>query len=264
MRRLGAGAARAGLRARVLAANGIRTRHFALDANGVPTMLNEELAAEAVLLAVKDRGVPLTSVSMLAAGTTQGDLPVPGFASMVHGRIGGGPMEVLSAGGVCASGVAALRAAAATVRLGEHEVAIAVGSELVSRALRESRYAAADVPAGYDAEFLRWTLSDGAGAVVLEGAPRADGLSLRLDWTHLVSYAHEYPVCMRAGLAAGAAGPVPGQTWLDLPDAAAAERAGMFLLRQDVSVLPALFRVGLTEFVALVRAGRIVPDRVDH
>jgi len=39
---------------------------------------------------------------MLATGTTQGDVLVPGFASMVHGRLGGGPMELLSASGVCA------------------------------------------------------------------------------------------------------------------------------------------------------------------
>ena len=36
---------RPGLRKRVMAANGIRTRHYALDAAGELTMLNEELAA---------------------------------------------------------------------------------------------------------------------------------------------------------------------------------------------------------------------------
>ena len=61
----------AALRRRVLAANGIRTRHYALDERGEPTMLNEELAAEAVRRALKDRDLPLESVRMLAAGTTQ-------------------------------------------------------------------------------------------------------------------------------------------------------------------------------------------------
>ena len=102
-----------GARVRVLAANGIRTRHYALDERGETTMLNEELAAAAVTLALKDRGLAVDEVTMLATGTTQGDLLVPGFASMVHGRLGGGPMELLSAGGVCASSMAALRAAAA-------------------------------------------------------------------------------------------------------------------------------------------------------
>ncbi|MEV0460799.1 3-oxoacyl-[acyl-carrier-protein] synthase III C-terminal domain-containing protein [Catellatospora methionotrophica] len=255
--RLGAGARGAGLRSRVLAANGIRTRHYALDEQGAVTMLNEELAAAAVQEALKDRDLPLDAVSMLAAGTTQGDLLVPGFGSMVHGRLGGPPMEVLSAGGVCASSMTALAAAARAVRLGEHPAAVVVGSELVSRSLRQSRYEGDR--STFDAEFLRWTLSDGAGAVVLEPNPRPDGLSLRLDWTHLVSYAGERPVCMSAG-----GEPVAGQTWLDGPDVATAEQAGLIRLRQDVKALPALFRLGLREYMGLVRAGRFTPDGIDH
>ena len=137
------------LRRRVLAANGIATRHYALDTQGNTTMLNEELAARAVTAALAERGITLADVGMLAAGTTQGDVLVPGFASMVHGRLGGGPLETLSAGGVCCSGMAAFKAAAASVRLGEHPVAVAVGSELVSRSLKASRYAGPEP--GFDA-----------------------------------------------------------------------------------------------------------------
>jgi len=218
---------------------------------------------------------------MLATGTTQGDLPVPGFASMVHGRLGGRPMELLSAGGVCGSGMAALKAAVSQVRLGEHAVAVAVGSELISRALKASRFdAVAAEPARargtdrtgaararrsrMDAEFLRWTLSDGAGAVVVERTPRHDRPSLRLDWVHLVSHAHEHEVCMRAGMAVGDAAPAAGGTWLDYPDAAAAERDGMLLLRQEVRVLPDLARLGCTEFLRLVKEGWLEPAAVDH
>ena len=98
------------LLSRTLAANGIKTRHYAVDDSGMTLMLNEELAAEAARRALADRGLGPHQVGMLATGTTQGDLLVPGFASMVHGRLGGGPMEVLSASGVCASGMAALTA----------------------------------------------------------------------------------------------------------------------------------------------------------
>ena len=52
------------LRSRVLAANGIRTRHYALDAGGATTMLNEELAAAAVEQALKDRGLTIEDVSV--------------------------------------------------------------------------------------------------------------------------------------------------------------------------------------------------------
>jgi 3-oxoacyl-[acyl-carrier-protein] synthase III len=211
------------VRDRVLAANEIRTRHYA-----EPGMLNEELAARAVQRALQDRGLQTKQVGMLATGTTQGDLRVPGFASMVHGRLGGGPCELLSAGGVCASGMAALKAAVSAVRLGEHPVAVATGSELASRWLLAGPATTADT------SFLRWTLSDGAGAVVVEPEPRPDGLSLRVDWMHLVSHAHDHPVCMSAG-----------------PETS---------LRQDMSMLPELVDLGVAEFCALVKAGRIDPD----
>jgi 3-oxoacyl-[acyl-carrier-protein] synthase III len=248
--RFGDGTARgAALRERALAANGIRTRHYAVNSEGLTVMLNEELAAHAARRALADRGLTVSAVRMLATGTTQGDVLVPGFASMVHGRLGGGPMELLSATGVCASGMAALKGAVSAVRLGEHPVAVAVGSELVSRSFA---IAPADTP---DTSFLRWTLSDGAGAVVVEPRPRPEGLSLRVDWMHLVSHAHEHPVCMSAGLGEDRT-PRAGATWLD-------RRAGCAVevprLRQDMSALPDLIDVGIAEFCSLVRAGRIDP-----
>ncbi len=242
----------AGSLTRTLALNGIKTRHYAVDDSGMTMLLNEELAAEAARRALTDRGLDSHQVGMLATGTTQGDVLVPGFASMVHGRLGGGPMELLSAAGVCASGMAALKAAVSAVRLGEHPVAVAVGSELVSRSLGAS---AADTPDTPDTNFLRWTLSDGAGAVVLEPRPRPDGLSLRVDWMHLVSHANRHPVCMSAGLGPDFQ-PTAGSTWLD-------RRDGEFTLprlRQDMSALPALLDMGVADFDALVKAGRIDPD----
>jgi 3-oxoacyl-[acyl-carrier-protein] synthase-3 len=240
------------LRERALAANGIRTRHYAVDGKGMTFLLNEELAASAARRALADRGLDASAVTMLATGTTQGDVLVPGFASMVHGRLGGGPMELLSAAGVCASGMAALKSVVSAVRLGEHPVAVAVGSELVSRSLLTSQ---ASTP---DTGFLRWTLSDGAGAVVVEPEPRPDGLSLRVDWMHLVSHAHDHPVCMSAGLDEDRE-PRAGATWLDLRDPQPDAGQQIPRLRQDMSALPALIDVGVAEFTKLVRAGRIDP-----
>jgi 3-oxoacyl-[acyl-carrier-protein] synthase-3 len=259
--RFGDGSPRSAARCRrALAANGIRTRHYAVDDNGMTVMLNEELAAHAALRALGDRGLTAAAVGMLATGTTAGDVLVPGFASMVHGRLGGGPMELLSAGGVCASGMAALKAAVSAVRLGEHPVAVAVGSELVSRSFTASG-GPQDAQAA-DVSFLRWTLSDGAGAVVVEPGPRPDGLSLRVDWMHLVSHAHDHPVCMSAGLGEDRE-PRAGATWLDRRDPPAAAAPSVPALRQDMSVLPELIDLGVAEFSALVKAGRIDP-RAEH
>lgn len=248
------------LRARMLAANGIEKRHYAMDRAGSTLMLNEELAERAVRAALADRGLTPRDVGMLATGTTQGDLPVPGFASMVHGRLGGGPMEVLSAGGVCCSGVAALRAAEASVELQRHRVAVAVGSELVSRALRADRF---PPNAGFDAEFLRWMLSDGAGAVVIEDRPRPDGPSLRIDWSHLVSHADRFPVCMYAGVDEPAL-VTAGATWQDMATPAEAHAAGKLNLRQDTGILNSIVALGVEEYVGLVRDGRVVPGEVEH
>ena len=249
----------AALRRRVLAANGIRTRHYALDEKLLTVEQNEQLAATAAGRALADRGLAPEDVRMLAAGTTQGDVLVPGFASMVHGRLGGGPMEVLSAGGVCASSMAALKAAVGAVRLGEHSAALAVGSELVSRSLlgRAGSASRTDGADGADTAFLRWTLSDGAGAVLVEPEPRPDGLSLRVDWIRLTSYAHEHQPCMSAGLEAD------GRTWLDrdpLDETRAPEAPS---LRQDMSMLPELVDLGVAEFSRLVETGRIPAD-VEH
>jgi 3-oxoacyl-[acyl-carrier-protein] synthase-3 len=248
------------LRRRMLEANGIEKRHYAIDRSGATVILNEEMAAEAVRAALQGRGMTASHVGMLATGTTQPDLPVPGFASMVHGRLGGGPMEILSASGVCGSGMAALGAVTDAIRLGRHRVGVSVGSELVSRTLRSDRFA---TNPGFDAAFLRYMLSDGAGAVVVEAEPRSDGISLRIDWAHLVSHAHRLPVCMYAGVAAPDR-VVAGSTWQDQPTPAEAHAAGLLNLRQDTGILGNIVALGVEEYVGLVRAGRIVPDHIDH
>ena len=250
------------LQRRMLEVNGIEKRHYAIDRNGQTLMLNEELAERAVRDALQRRGMTPRDIGMLATGTTQGDMPVPGFASMVHGRLGGRPMEVLSAGGVCCSGVAALRAVEAGVRLDRHRVAVAVGSDLVSRTLRADRFSQDERP-GFDAQFLRWMLSDGAGAAVVEDRPGPDGISLRIDWSYLVSHAHRFPVCMYAGTVSGDQ-VEPGSTWQDQATPAEAHAAGMLNLRQDTSILNNIVALGVEEYVGLVRDGRIEPDRIDH
>jgi len=247
------------VRERMLATNGIEKRHYAIDTSGNTVMLNEQLAERALREAISAAGLTPGDVQMLATGTTQGDLAVPGFASMVHGRLGGGPMEILSSGGVCCSAVAAFQAVENAVRLGRHRVGAVVGSELVSRTLRAGRFH----DTGFDAEFLRYMLSDGAGAVVIEDRPARDGLSLRVDWTHLVSHAHRFDVCMYAGAAAPEK-VVAGSTWQDQPSPADAHDAGMLNLRQDIGILSNIVALGVETYVGLVRDGRVDPSQIDH
>ncbi|MFG6446167.1 3-oxoacyl-[acyl-carrier-protein] synthase III C-terminal domain-containing protein [Microbacterium sp. P07] len=247
------------IRRRILDSNGIKQRHYALDEHGEPTELNEELAVKALRGALDDRGIAASDLRMLATATTMGDVLVPGFASMVHGRLGGGPMQLLSASGVCASSLAALDAVVSKIRLGDHPRGAVVGSELPSRSLRQRRYEG--IRAGMDAHFLRWMLSDGAGAVVVEFQPHPSKPSLRVDWVRQVSLAHENDVCMRAGM--DGTEPAVGKTWQDV-GIAEAEAVGMFLLRQDVSVLDDLARTGIRQFEELVDIGLVDVRHLDH
>lgn len=45
--------------------------------------------------------------------------------------------------------------------------------------------------------FLRFMLSDGAGACLLQNRPASVGTSFEIDWTFSRSFAHEEPLCMK-------------------------------------------------------------------
>ena len=255
------------LRERILKQNGITSRHYALDEDGCTTHLNEELAVHAIHAAIAKRGLRPEQLEMLACGTTQGDVPVPSFASMVHGRLGGGPLELLSTTGVCCSSMAALLGAVRAIEGGHKKNAVVVGSELVSRNLKASRFESEGEDAeGYralDADFLRWMLSDGAGALVLENKPAEHGLSLRVDWIDLVSHAHERPVCMYTGIVDKDV-PRAGNTWLDRATIAQADNVGMMRVRQDTRLLPDVVKLGVEHYLRLVKQERLRTDAIDH
>ncbi len=56
-------------------------------------------------------------------------------------------------------------------------------------------------------------LSDGASAVYLQNQPTPDGISLRIDWIDIHSFANELDVCMYAGANKLADGSLKG--WRD-------------------------------------------------
>jgi len=183
---------------------------------------------------------------------------------MIQGELAAHPMETLSVHGICAAGVSAIQTAAQGVELGGHASALAVASELPSRLFKRSRFAARGYDADFDAHFLRWMLSDGAGAVLLGNSGRplpgaSQGVRLRLKWVHQRSFSGDYPVCMQLGLSADRA-----RGHLDYPSWNEAEADGALSLRQDIRLLPHLFDIGIHEYAKLVRDGWVDPDQVDH
>lgn len=253
-------------RRRILESNGITHRHYAIDAEGNTTELNEQLAVKAIQAALRARGMSLAEVDMLSLGCTLPDVVIPGFASMVHGRLGAGPMEVVTNGGSCCSGMAALQGAYRALRSGMRRVAIAGASEHGSRLLRAQRFGTgvnARSRADFDAEFLRWMLSDGAGMAVLERAPAAEGLSLRIDWIDLVSRSGEMPVCMYMGLK-DPSRIEPGTTWFDYKTSSDAERDGLLRIQQDTALLDQIVEVGIEHWLRLTQSGHLDSSKIDH
>jgi 3-oxoacyl-[acyl-carrier-protein] synthase-3 len=249
------------LKARILKANGIQTRHYALDRAQRTTHSNAEMAVAAAKHCLDGSPVPLQSIGMLSCATTQGDMVIPGFASMVQAGLGVPAVELLTTHGICSSTVMAVKAAANSLQLGEHRNALIVASELASRLLKNTRYEAAGGVAAMDfnSEFLRWMLSDGAGACLLESAPR--GLCLRIDWIRSFSHADAFPVCMGIGVPTDARDP---RTWQDFPTYAQAEAAGALLIRQDVRLLEQMVKLGVDGALRLIEEGVLVNQEVDH
>ncbi|CAA9299649.1 MAG: 3-oxoacyl-[acyl-carrier-protein] synthase III [uncultured Lysobacter sp.] len=248
------------IKRRILAENGIRTRHYAIDADGRTTISCAGMAAAAVRDCIGRAGLSMDRVGMLACATSGGDTLMPGFASMVQGELAAPPMQTLSVSGICASGVGAWAAAAASIELGSHSHALVAAAELSSRLFRRSRYAACGYETDFDAHFLRWMLSDGSGALLLSSAPAtSDAIRLRLRFIHQRSFAGDYPVCMQLGLT-----PDRTRSHLDFDAWSEAEAAGALQLRQDIRLLPHLFDVGIHEYARLAHAGHFAPERIDH
>lgn len=248
------------IKARILAENGITQRHYALDADGNTTMSHAALAAAAIRDCAARADFALGDAGLLSVGSSGGDAIMPGFASMIHGELGAPPMETLSSQGVCAAGVLAIKHAAQAIELGEHRHAIAAAAEMPSRIFKRSRFAPRGYDADFDAHFLRWMLSDGAGALLLTRTPSGrNGLRLKLKWVHQKSFAGDYPVCMQLGLSADRK-----QSYLDFASAGKAEAEGALSLRQDIRLLPHLFDVSIHEYVTLVRDGWVDSADIDH
>ncbi|MBT9525625.1 MAG: beta-ketoacyl-ACP synthase III [Rhizobacter sp.] len=250
----------------VLRSNGIQSRHYAIDrATGEPAMSNAQMTAAAI----RALGADIGHVDCLATGTSLPDQLMPNHAVMVHGELGWPRLEAVSCAGICLSGTAALKHAWLSVRAGEAQRAVATGSELASPILLARNFdaevehklqALEERPEiAFEKDFLRWMLSDGAGAVLLETAPRGP-LSLRIDWIELSSAAHELPACMYAGADKNDDQSLRG--WLRFSNGDWQAKS-VFAVKQDVRLLNEnIVRAALREPLADVIAKRKL--RVDE
>ena len=223
--------------------NGIRRRYYVIDpVTGKPNYTNASLTAAAVK-GLAGNGFALDDLACLVCGTSNPDQLMPNHAVMVHGELGVPVCEVVATAGVCVSGATALKYGWMSVMSGDARNAIVTGSETASLGLLAQNYDAeppngAEVLEGrselaFEKDFLRWMLSDGAGALLLEPEPRP-GLNLRVEWVDIFSYAHLLPACMYGGAEKQADGALRG--WM-LYSARERETSSVFTLKQDVRLL---------------------------
>lgn len=225
----------------ILKSNGINSRYYALDKDGRATHSNAQLTADAIKN-LFDQAKNEEAIQFLACGTTTPDQLLPSHTSMVHGLLRCKNIELASFSGACCSGIQALKAGWLSVLSSNSDNAVCSGSERISNWLQAKKFIKeaeniaklkANLYIAFEKEFLRWMLSDGAGAALLEKHP-AGSLSLKIDWIEITSYAHELETCMYAGAEKNGDGQLKGwsdfdtQEWLD---------KSVFSLKQDVKLL---------------------------
>ncbi len=190
----------------VLRNNGIKRRFYALNRKGLATHSNSQMAALAVEGLFKADPSRLRDLQLIACGTSTPDQFLPSHASMVHGWLpGSSNAEVVSPSGACCSGMHALKYAYMAIRTGDVKYAASTGSERASRILssdvfsieeQNSEKLEANPITGFEKDFLRWMLSDGAGAFLLADKKNSEGISLSIEWLEGVSFANEVETCM--------------------------------------------------------------------
>lgn len=227
----------------ILRNNQIKTRHYAIDmTTGKSTHTNYQLATKAIE-GLLDEHFTKDDIEMLACGSGTPDQLLPSHAAMVHGELRCPPTEIVSISTACCAGIQAFKYAFMSVKSGNSNNAIAIGSEKVSGWLKSDKFddEAEDLKhlidnpiIAFEKDFLRWMLSDGAGAALLQHKPNEHSLSLRVDWVDIISYANQIEPCMYAGCEKNEDGSLTGWTEMKPHDWAA---KSIFAFKQDTSLL---------------------------
>lgn len=263
---------RSRIKSRVLKNNGIKTRYYAIDRKtGKLNYTNAQLTAEAVRRLKPYDGFLINDIQCLCCGTSMADIITPGHGLMVHGELGIGPCEVITTTGVCLSGITSFKAAYANVALGLSDNAVATGSELASSLMRSNFFDHLEGDPdfknhpilAFESDFLRWMLSDAAGAIFMSPRKNENGRSLRVDWIEHVSYAGQMETCMYAGAVKNDDGTVTG--WRQLESLAEALQKNFFALKQDTGVLnDHIVRISVNEALArAIEKRKIRADQID-
>ena len=228
----------------ILKQNGIKQRYYALTKEQKITHTNAEMAVNSILQLLKNSDISNSEIELLSCATSSPDQMLPSHASMVHGLLKNKPLEIFSASGICLSCLQAFKTAFWGVLSGEKRNAICSTSELTSATLLSKNYdieyeKCADLGVqpymALEKDFLRFMLSDGASAVLLQNNP-GNGKALHVEWVEMTSYANELPTCMYMGAERKENGEL--KTWKSFNNLERTEQS-LFVVKQDVKLLGA-------------------------
>ncbi|MEA5005762.1 MAG: beta-ketoacyl-ACP synthase III [Rikenellaceae bacterium] len=254
----------------ILRNNGIKERYYALDKSGNITHSAYDMAVRAIEM-LYDENLNVDNLELLAAGTTSQEMIMPSHAVQIHGEMGGkNHAEVVSFAGSCCSGMHALKYAYLSLASGDKKNAIALASERLSAWMRSNYFKKEyedlqklkdDPIIAFEKDFLRFMLSDGAGAVRLETKPGWEGHSFKINWIELTSYANTLPTCMYAGADYDSNGNLQG--WTHFPEEDWASRT-LFAIKQDTKLLGEnIIKMGGKFFLELIEKHNIKIDDID-
>ena len=254
----------------ILRNNQIKTRYYASDKQGNPTHTNTELTKLAIEK-LFDENFKLEDIEVLSCGTTTPDQLLPAHAAMVHGALGGYPVEINSTTGACSAGIQALKFGYLSILSGTASNAVCTGSErfsiwMLAKYFKEEGTKVAQLEGdgiiAFEKDFLRFMLSDGACAVLLQDMPNPDTLSLKVEWVEQRSFAHELPACMYAGAIKDASGEFIG--WSDL-DQDVWTGQSVFAIKQDTKLLgDFIVKKGGELIKELAASGKFDPEKLSY
>ncbi len=256
----------------VLRNNGIKRRFYATTKEGTPTHTNAELASLAIRGLFKNNPGEIGEIDLLSCATSSPDQLMPSHGVMVHGYL---PetrnIEVVSPSGVCCAGMHALKYAYMSVKLGERKMAVSCASERLSPVLQSDQFEdevqqlvklEQNPFIAFEKDFLRWMLSDGAGAVLVQDKPNETGISLKIDWIEGCSFANNEDPCMYMGSDKTLDGTL--KSYKDFDQNSVLEKS-IFSIKQDVKLLgDKIVKLGFTNMMEILTRRGVSMEDVNY
>src|SRR5690554_332286 len=256
----------------VLRNNGIITRYYALDNSGNITHSNAELTFKAIEYLL-DSDFQMKDIELISVGTSSPDQLLPSHAAMVHGLMKDSMhIEINSSAGICTSGMNALKYAYMAIKSELKQNAIAAGSERISSWMLQDKFdyelntarMLEDNPVlAFEKEFLRWMLSDGSGAFLLENKPNPKNkYNLKIEWMEAMSYASSIATCMYAGAEKNKDREVV--SWTNYSSKEWAEQS-IFSIKQDIKLLDEhIIAKGVESLREVLKKNNFDAENVDY